>query len=207
MIYCYQPRESTVGMTLSWKSLGVALTSASLFMGAQAIAGGTAEVFDLTIKEDQVVAAGKSWCAALVDISNTFHNEGAAAAKAKAEAIIDAAYGFQQGPVAFKPTLASGESTFRNTRQGALDYFVGPDPAFPLGQGFATYKRWTQCTVQEDVIQLFGPVANAMGNVSITDEQGNVTTVDKTWTFWQPREGVMRIVLHHSSIPFEKLEQ
>jgi len=91
MIYCYQPRESTVGMKLSWKSLGVALTSASLFMGAQAIAGGTAEVFDLTIKEDQVVAAGKSWCAALVDISNTFHNEGAAAAKAKAEAIIDAA--------------------------------------------------------------------------------------------------------------------
>ena len=42
-----------------------------------------------------------------------------------------------------------------------------------------------------------------MGNVSITDDQGNVTTVDKTWTFWQPKNDVMRIVLHHSSIPFE----
>ncbi len=71
------------------------------------------------------------------------------------------------------------------------------------GRGFATYKRWTDCTVQEDVIQLFGPVANSMGNVSITDDQGNVTTVDKTWTFWQPKKDVMRIVLHHSSIPFE----
>ena len=57
--------------------------------------------------------------------------------------------------------------------------------------------------MQEDVIHPFGPVANAMGKVSITDDQGNVTTVDKTWTFWQPKAGVMRIVLHHSSIPFE----
>ena len=136
-------------------------------------------------------------------ISNTFHTEGAAAAKAKAEAVIDAACGFQQGPVAFKPTLTSGETTFRNIRQGALDYFVGPDPAFPPGTGFATYKRWTDCTVQEDMIQLFGPVANSMGNVSITDDQGNVTTVDKTWTSWQPQEIVMRIVLHHSSFPLE----
>ena len=158
----------------------------------------------MSISEEQVVAAGQTWCAALVGISNTFHTEGAAAAKAKAEAVIDAAYGFQQGPVAFKPTLTFGQYTFRNTRQGALDYFVGPDPGFPEGTGFATYKRWTKCTVQEDVIQLFGPVANSMGRVSITDEQGNVTLVDKTWTFWQPKADVMRIVLHHSSVPIEK---
>ena len=190
-------------MPATWKSLGLALTSASLVMGGSAIAAVPVQVFETTITEEEVLAAGKNWCAALVGISNTFHSEGAAAAKAKAEAVIDAAYGFQQGPVAFKPTLASGESTFRNTRQGALDYFVGPDPAFPPGRGFATYKRWKDCTVKEDVIQLFGPVANSMGNVSITDDQGNVTTVDKTWTFWQPKNDVMRIVLHHSSIPFE----
>ena len=190
-------------MPSTWTSLGLALTSASLVMGGSAIAAVPVQVFETTITEEEVLAAGKNWCAALVGISNTFYSEGAAAAKAKAEAVIDAAYGFQQGPVAFKPTLASGESTFRNTRQGALDYFVGPDPAFPPGRGFATYKRWTDCTVQEDVIQLFGPVANSMGNVSITDDQGNVTTVDKTWTFWQPKNDVMRIVLHHSSIPFE----
>ena len=190
-------------MPSTWTSLGLALTSASLVMGGSAMAAVPVQVFETTITEEEVLAAGKNWCAALVGISNTFHSEGAAAAKAKAEAVIDAAYGFQQGPVAFKPTLASGESTFRNTRQGALDYFVGPDPAFPPGRGFATYKRWTDCTVQEDVIQLFGPVANSMGNVSITDDQGNVTTVDKTWTFWQPKNDVMRIVLHHSSIPFK----
>ena len=132
----------------------------------------------MSISEEQVVAAGHTWCAALVGISKTFHTEGAVAAQAQAEAVIDASYGFQQGPVAFKPTLASGESTFRNTRQGTLDYFVGPDPAFPPGRGFATYKHWKVCTVQEDVIQLFGPVANSMGNFSMTDAQGDVTPVD-----------------------------
>ena len=190
-------------MPFTWKSLGLALTSASVVIGGQAIASVPVQVFETTITEEEVLAAGRNLVRCLGGISNTFHTQGAAAAKAKAEAVIDAAYGFQQGPVAFKPTLASGESTFRNTRQGALDYFVGPDPAFPPGRGFATYKRWTDCTVQEDVIQLFGPVANSMGNVSITDDQGNVTTVDKTWTFWQPKNDVMRIVLHHSSIPFE----
>ena len=130
-------------------------------------------------------------------------HRGSCSGEGQGRSRIDAAYGFQQGPVAFKPTLTSGETTFRNIRQGALDYFVGPDPAFPPGRGFATYKRWTDCTVQEDMIQLFGPVANSMGNVSITDDQGNVTTVDKTWTSWQPQEIVMRIVLHHSSFPLE----
>ena len=190
-------------MPFTCKSLGLVLTSASVVMGGQAIAAVPVQIFETTITEEEVLAAGENWCAALVGISTTFHTEGAAAAKAKAEAVIDTAYGYQQGPVAFKPTLASGEFTFRNTRQGALDYFVGLDPAFPKGQGFATYKRWTDCTVLEDVIQLFGPIANSMGNVSVTDEQGNVTTVNKTWTFWQPKNGVMRIVLHHSSIPFE----
>ena len=103
-------------------------------MGGQALAEPPVQVFELSISEEQVVAAGETWCAALVGISNTFHTQGAAAAKAKAEAVIDAAMGFQQGPVAFKPTLTFGESTFRNTRQGALDYFVGPDPpSLPAG--------------------------------------------------------------------------
>ena len=93
-------------MPATWKSLGLALTAASVVMGGQAIASVPVQVFETTITEEEVLAAGQTWCAALVGISNTFHTQGAAAAKAKAEAVIDAAYGFQQGPVAFKPTLA-----------------------------------------------------------------------------------------------------
>lgn len=41
-----------------------------------------------------------------------------------------------------------------------------------------------------------------MGNVSITDKDGKTTTVDKTWKFLKDDTGRLRIVVHHSSLPF-----
>jgi hypothetical protein len=41
-----------------------------------------------------------------------------------------------------------------------------------------------------------------MGNVMLTDSTGKVTTVDKTWGFKKDNQGKLRIVLHHSSLPF-----
>ena len=40
------------------------------------------------------------------------------------------------------------------------------------------------------------------GNVMITDKAGKVTTVDKTWTYVKDTAGKLRIVVHHSSLPF-----
>ena len=41
-----------------------------------------------------------------------------------------------------------------------------------------------------------------MGNVDLTDSSGKLTTVDKTWAFVREPDGEIRIVLHHSSLPF-----
>jgi hypothetical protein len=41
-----------------------------------------------------------------------------------------------------------------------------------------------------------------MGNVRITNAKGDVTTVDKTWGYVKDDAGRLRIVLHHSSLPF-----
>jgi hypothetical protein len=41
-----------------------------------------------------------------------------------------------------------------------------------------------------------------MGNVSFTDASGATTTVDKTWSFVKEPDGSIRIVLHHSSLPY-----
>ena len=50
--------------------------------------------------------------------------------------VIDGAYGYRYGPVAFKPAWAAGETTFRKTRAGAVLYFVGDNAAFDdLGSG------------------------------------------------------------------------
>jgi hypothetical protein len=41
-----------------------------------------------------------------------------------------------------------------------------------------------------------------MGNVILTDKTGKVTTVDKTWQFIRGGDGKLRIILHHSSLPY-----
>lgn len=41
-----------------------------------------------------------------------------------------------------------------------------------------------------------------MGNVDLTDSSGKLTTVDKTWAFVREPDGEIRIVLHHSLLPF-----
>lgn len=162
----------------------------------------TVQVLNANITQAEVVAAQKGWCKALLKISSDYTSGGFKKAKATAEAVINEAYAYQYGPVAFKPTLASGTQTFRPTRAGALAYFVGGDSAFPKDKGFAL-KPWRSCEIANQVIQLTGSYATTMGNVSFTDAAGKTTTVDKTWSFMKESDGSIRIVLHHSSLPFE----
>jgi hypothetical protein len=172
----------------------------------QALAERKIQVFDNTITLDEVLAAQKGWCSAVLAISDAYQKGGFRSAKAKAESVIDTAYGFQFGPVAFKPTYAIGDGSFRQDRAGALAYFVGPDPTIKLfgkDQGFATYRHWTSCDVVDDVVQLFGQTANTMGFVKLVDAKGGVARPEKTWTFWKTKAGSIRIVLHHSSLPFD----
>ena len=153
------------------------------------------------ITEGEVLAAQQAWCKALVDIASANSQGGAAAAKALAERVIDSAYGYQMGAVLFKPTLTVAPQTFRTTRAGALAYFVGGDPAFPKDTGFAL-KGWTRCEVENAAVFIAGDSASTMGNVRITDKEGKVTTVDKTWKFVKDDAGKLRIVVHHSSLPY-----
>ena len=89
-----------------------------------------------TITEQELTEARQIWGDALVAISKAFDTDGIESARAVANGAIDAAYGYNLGPVLFKPTMASGEQTFRPTREGALAYFVGHDSGYPLDGGF-----------------------------------------------------------------------
>lgn len=172
---------------------------AALGMSLSAVAQAT--VVNQAISEADVVAAQKAWCNALVNISQTHARSGQAAAKALAEQVIDAAYAYQMGAVLFKPTLTTKPQTFRTTRAGALAYFVGGDAQFPKDTGFAL-KGWNKCEAKNAGIFITGRSAASMGNVSITNAKGEVTTVDKTWMFVKDDRGQLRIALHHSSLPF-----
>lgn len=156
---------------------------------------------DRAINETQVLTAQKAWCEALINISTTNSMKGQAAASALAEEVIDSAYGYQIGVVLFKPTVTVNPDTFRTTRESALSYFVGGNPAYPDDKGFAL-NDWTKCEIDNSAILIIGNSASTMGKVHLTDKDGNVTSVDKSWQFVKDDNGQLRIVLHHSSLEF-----
>lgn len=158
-------------------------------------------VVNSNVTEMEVQAAQEAWGKALVQISRDFASGGIEKATQTANAVLDAAYGYNMGPVLFKPTLTQGDQTFRTTRDGALAYFVGGNRNFPDDAGFAL-KGWERYEYRNAGVIIDGDLAITMGNVFLYDKKGQVTKVDKTWAFKKDGQGKLRIVLHHSSLPF-----
>jgi len=180
--------------------LAVATPAAAQSVDAYDVANlSTVAAAPITVAEVQ--AAQRAWGDALVAISGEHERNGQAAAKRLAETVLDSAYAYNLGPVAFKPTLAAPPTTFRTTRDGALAYFVGGDSQYPGDSGFAL-KGWRSYEIDNAVIVLNGTTAISTGNVRLTDSRGMTTTVDKTFGYVRDGQGQLRIVLHHSSLPY-----
>lgn len=195
------PRNIALGLVLAG-SLG--LSNAALAKSPIATqVGAPAPVVSDNVTEADVLSAQRAWGEALVKISTDYETGGLAKAKATADAVLNAAYGYQYGPVLFKPTLTTAPQTFRITKEGALAYFVGDNKNFPGDKGFAL-KGWRSVEIKNVAIHLRGDTAISMGNVMFTDKTGKVTTVDKTWGYARDDKGALRIVLHHSSLPVSK---
>lgn len=175
-------------------TLGIVLTLAFSAIGfAQTVTS-----YDIT--EVKVKEAQKAWCGALVKINETKETGGNFTQVASD--IIDAAYGYQWGVVLFKPTLTTGEQTFRMDKEGALAYFVGGNTKYKGDDGFAL-KGWKKCESKPRGIILSGDTAISMGNVHMWNAKGEETVVDKTWGYKLDDKGNLRIVLHHSSLPYK----
>ena len=160
------------------------------------------EKMSAEITEQELAAARESWGDALVAISKAFEEEGIDAARVVANRALDTAYGFDLGQVLFKPTMAGGEQTFRTTREGALAYFVGHTDEYPGDSGFGI-KGWRSVVSETAASFIQGDVAMWMGWVTFIDKDGDITKVDKSWGYKKDEAGTLRIVLHHSSLPYQ----
>lgn len=196
--------------TFNLKTLAFAATLPAALICAPALANAPvapaaptmASTAQAPITEAEVRAAQQAWGKALVAIATEYDTKGFAAAKKLAEQVVDSAYGYQMGPVLFKPTLAAAPQTFRTDREGAIAYFVGGNARFKDDTGFAL-KGWRSVEIDNAAILLKGNTAISMGNVTVIDAKGNRTTVDKTWGYTRGNDGKLRIVLHHSSLPYK----
>jgi hypothetical protein len=152
------------------------------------------------ITEQEVVQAQRAWGDGIVRIGRIFR-EGEDYAAAAADHI-NRFYGYDQSLVLFKPTLAAQEQ-FRITFDSALSYFVGQNPSFPEDRGFAI-RPWTKVRWKNSgIVNNSCNMAVAMGNYWFTPADGGAETkVEYTFGYVRGPDGALRIVVHHSSVPF-----
>jgi len=116
--------------------------------------------------------------------------------------LLDGLYGFEFGPILFKPTLSGGAQTFRTDKQGSLSYFIGHNPDYPQDTGFGL-KSWRNVTYETLSCFIEGDVAMWMGWVFFTNKDGETIKVDKSFGYKRAAGGSLKLVLHHSSLPYE----
>ncbi|MEM6499416.1 MAG: phosphoribosyl-AMP cyclohydrolase, partial [Pseudomonadota bacterium] len=106
---------------------------------------------------------------------------------------------YNQGTVLFKPTLASKDQ-FRGTFDEALSYFVGGKISEDGGFAIAPYTavRW-----EPEGTTINGTTALAMGNYFFTKTDGSEVKVEYTFGIEKMDDGQLKIVLHHSSLPYQ----
>jgi len=148
------------------------------------------------ITDEEVIAAQEAWAEGILSISEAYMNE--ENYRAVAQEVLDTLYGYKDGIVLFKPTLAS-DVPFRFTEEDALSYFVTGSIA--EDKGFAI-NPWVNVRFGEDKeIILNGDTAFAMGTYYFTaPENDEEVRVEYTFGYYRDDEGNIRIQLHHSSI-------
>ncbi len=155
----------------------------------------------MTINKTELAEARAAWGDGLVAISRAYDDGGIEMARAVAGDILESLYGFEFGPVLFKPTLSGGAKTFRTDRTGTLSYFIGHNPDFPQDTGFGL-KSWREVSSQTSSVFVEGEVAMWMGWVTFTDRNGDTVKVDKSFGYRRAADGRLKLVLHHSSLPY-----
>ncbi|MEC8310855.1 MAG: phosphoribosyl-AMP cyclohydrolase [Pseudomonadota bacterium] len=156
----------------------------------------------MTINETELAEARNAWGEGLVAISKAYDDKGIEGARNVASGLLDSLYGFEFGPILFKPTLSGGTQTFRSDRKGTLSYFIGHDPEFPRDTGFGL-KSWRDVWFETSSAFIEGDVAMWMGWVLFTSKDGNIVKVDKSFGYKRAADGSLKLVLHHSSLPYE----
>jgi len=151
------------------------------------------------VTQEEVVHALQEWGDRIVEIGSVKAKGGNY--RKKAVEMVDSMYAYDIYPVMFKPALAVS-NPFRPTREGAISYFVGGDRDFPDDVGFAINPGWKAVIFRTEEIQLHESSAIAMGTYKFAGHDGEEVTKEVTMGFRHDHQGHLRIVLHHSSMPY-----
>ena len=155
----------------------------------------------MSITQPDLTNIIEKWGNGLIAISAAYEIGGIESATVTASELLDRLYGFEFGPILFKPTLSGGAQTFRPTKEGALSYFVGNNPHYPSDTGFGI-KFWREVRSEKSAVIIDKTIAMWMGWVMFKDKDANLVKVEKSFGFRTSLNGDLKIVLHHSSLPY-----
>jgi len=150
------------------------------------------------VTREEVFEAQKTWGSGVVKIGSL--KDDRPACEAFTNQFLDEVYGFDLGPVNFKPTKCSVEQ-FRPTKAEALSYFIaGDQTVYEEDKGFAI-NPWTNVKFENHDIILEKGRAIATGNYWFTQLDGSSAKVEYTFAY-KKVDGKLKIDLHHSSFPY-----
>ena len=98
--------------------------------------------------------------------------------------------------------MSGGVQTFRTDKEGTLSYFIGNNPKYPEDTGFGI-KSWHKVESETSSIFINENIAMWMGWVTFTNKDGETVKVDKSWGYKKLANGSLKIILHHSSLPYD----
>ena len=156
----------------------------------------------MKINENDLANARSAWGESMIEISQAYEKKGIEQATVVANKMLDNLYGFEFGAVLFKPTLSGGNQTFRSDKEGALSYFVGNNPKYPMDSGFGI-KDWLEVKSETSSVLIDQNIAMWMGWVTFINKEGTSIKVDKSWGYKKNENSNLKIVLHHSSLPYK----
>lgn len=149
--------------------------------------------------EKMVLETLQLWCDNVVATGDVYENGGDVVLKATN--ILTDNYDYDNGKVLFKPTLTFGEQTFRTTKEGAAAYFIGGNKNFPNDTGFLL-KPWKKVWFDNEDFILQDNLAIVQCNVHLISADNNQIYVNKSFVFKICDDHKIRIILHHSSLPY-----
>ena len=147
---------------------------------------------------DNIENIQKEWGDSLVKLGSLKSNK--EACNNEADTLINKLYGYNNGTVLFKPTKAK-DNQFRLTFEGAKSYFIGENSNFSEDKGFAL-QPWTNVRFENASVVLKKDSAIAMGNYFFTENNGNEVKVEYTFGYFLSEKKILKINLHHSSLPY-----
>ena len=156
----------------------------------------------LPINSQDVADAQRAWGDGIVEIGRIYTAKGDY--KAEAVKVLGELYGWGSDlDVLFKPTKAANPA-IRLDYDEALSYFVGAESADkPVAEdkGFAI-APWTAVRFDNKKTLFLSDSATAMGEYYFTGTDGSETKVEYTFQYRRAADGSLKIVVHHSSVPF-----